>query len=68
MSMVPSGAAGAHGSPNIVELFARNRAWAAETERTRPGFFTALVDQQTPRYMWIGCSDSFSFLQYMEYI
>jgi carbonic anhydrase len=27
-------------------------------ERDRPGFFTSLVKQQTPRYMWIGCSDS----------
>ena len=27
-------------------------------ERDRPGFFTGLVKQQTPKYMWIGCSDS----------
>ncbi|MDB5730227.1 MAG: Carbonic anhydrase [Variovorax sp.] len=27
-------------------------------ERDRPGFFTSLVKQQTPKYMWIGCSDS----------
>ncbi|QJW85410.1 carbonate dehydratase [Ramlibacter terrae] len=27
-------------------------------ERTRPGFFTSLVKQQKPRFMWIGCSDS----------
>jgi carbonic anhydrase len=27
-------------------------------ERDRPGFFSNLVDQQSPRYMWIGCSDS----------
>ncbi len=39
-------------------LFAHNRAWAAQMERERPGFFTALKAQQEPRYMWIGCSDS----------
>ncbi len=43
---------------SIQELFSHNRAWAAEMERTRPGFFTGLVKQQTPKYMWIGCSDS----------
>jgi len=40
------------------DLFARNRAWAAEMERSRPGFFTNLTTQQRPQYMWIGCSDS----------
>ncbi len=43
---------------SIQDLFTHNRAWAAEMERTRPGFFTSLVKQQTPKYMWIGCSDS----------
>jgi carbonic anhydrase len=43
---------------SIPELFAHNRAWAGRMERERPGFFTGLVKQQTPRYMWIGCSDS----------
>lgn len=39
-------------------LFARNRAWAESKLRIDPGFFHRLVDQQTPRYFWIGCSDS----------
>ncbi len=26
--------------------------------RQRPGFFTGLMAQQKPKYMWIGCSDS----------
>ncbi len=43
---------------SIDELFAHNRAWAAQVEHDRPGFFTGLMAQQKPRYMWIGCSDS----------
>ncbi len=43
---------------SLSDLFTHNRAWAAEMEATRPGFFTGLVKQQTPKYMWIGCSDS----------
>jgi carbonic anhydrase len=39
-------------------LLDRNREWAARMEAERPGFFTQLSEQQTPRYMWIGCSDS----------
>jgi len=45
-------------SPSIEDLFVHNRAWAAQMERERPGFFTGLLAQQQPRYMWIGCSDS----------
>ena len=40
------------------QLLAHNRAWAAQMETDRPGFFTGLSQQQNPRYMWIGCSDS----------
>ncbi len=42
----------------LSDLFEHNRAWAAQMERERPGFFTGLMSQQRPRYMWIGCSDS----------
>ena len=42
----------------IHDLFDHNRAWAAEMERTRPGFFSGLTQQQKPKFMWIGCSDS----------
>lgn len=42
----------------IQDLFSHNRAWAAEMERTRPGFFSGLTKQQKPKFMWIGCSDS----------
>ena len=45
--------------PNTIpDLFAHNRAWAAQMERDRPGFFTSLTKQQKPKFMWIGCSDS----------
>ncbi|MBB1649826.1 MULTISPECIES: carbonate dehydratase [Delftia] len=43
---------------SIEELFVHNREWARQMERDRPGFFTGLLSQQKPRYMWIGCSDS----------
>ena len=45
-------------TPNLQDLFVHNRAWAAQMERERPGFFTSLLAQQKPKYMWIGCSDS----------
>ena len=40
------------------ELFERNRRWAEATERRSPGFFTQLLAQQAPQYLWIGCADS----------
>jgi carbonic anhydrase len=43
---------------SLADLFAHNRAWAAQMERERPGFFSSLTQQQAPKYMWIGCSDS----------
>ena len=42
----------------IEDLFVHNREWAAQMQRDRPGFFTQLMAQQKPRYMWVGCSDS----------
>lgn len=39
-------------------LFDNNRAWAREMEQRRPGFFQRLQAQQSPQYLWIGCSDS----------
>jgi carbonic anhydrase len=44
--------------PDLNHLIANNRAWAAETEARQPGFFATLAEQQSPQYMWIGCSDS----------
>jgi len=39
-------------------LFENNRAWAAEMTRQDTDFFRRLSTQQSPRYLWIGCSDS----------
>jgi carbonic anhydrase len=39
-------------------LLGNNQAWARATKARDPGFFTRLAQQQTPRYMWIGCADS----------
>jgi carbonic anhydrase len=42
----------------LTELFDSNRRWAESTEAREPGFFTKLLAQQTPQYLWIGCADS----------
>ncbi|HJV96182.1 MAG TPA: carbonate dehydratase, partial [Albitalea sp.] len=42
----------------LQELFDSNRRWAEATEARSPGFFTSLLNQQEPQYLWIGCSDS----------
>jgi carbonic anhydrase len=43
---------------DLSQLFANNRAWAAEQVRENPDFFSRLCAIQTPRYLWIGCADS----------
>ena len=43
---------------DLADLLARNRAWADDITQRTPDFFSSLVAQQTPRYLWIGCSDS----------
>jgi carbonic anhydrase len=42
----------------LQELLDSNRLWAAKTEARSPGFFTGLLKQQAPQYLWIGCADS----------
>jgi carbonic anhydrase len=42
----------------LTELLEKNRAWARSITAQDPGFFQAMAQQQTPRYLWIGCSDS----------
>ena len=43
---------------HLQELLSSNRLWAAKTEARTPGFFTNLLAQQAPQYLWIGCADS----------
>ena len=40
------------------ELLRNNREWADQVRRDDPGFFKRLSQQQAPKYLWIGCSDS----------
>lgn len=40
------------------QLFENNQAWAAQIQERDPGFFMKLSRQQSPEYLWIGCSDS----------
>ncbi|HBA85125.1 MAG TPA: carbonate dehydratase [Verrucomicrobia bacterium] len=42
----------------LSRLFKNNKKWAAETCASNPEFFSRLVAQQAPEYLWIGCSDS----------
>ena len=39
-------------------LFDNNKAWAARIRQQDPQFFAMLSHQQSPKYLWIGCSDS----------
>jgi len=42
----------------LQHLFDNNIAWAEKIKASDPDFFNRLSDQQTPDYLWIGCSDS----------
>jgi carbonic anhydrase len=42
----------------LEELKAKNRAWSEAKTLVDPDFFTRLERQQSPEYLWIGCSDS----------
>ena len=43
---------------SLQDLLDNNRRWAKKMESARPGFFTGLLQQQAPQYLWIGCADS----------
>ena len=42
----------------LAHLFENNRSWAARIQEHDPDFFEKLSQQQSPKYLWIGCSDS----------
>ena len=43
---------------DLKALLDRNRAWSEALRRQDPDFFRRLSEQQAPKYLWIGCSDS----------
>ncbi|HRG49943.1 MAG: carbonate dehydratase [Cellvibrionales bacterium] len=42
----------------LPNLFENNRQWAESIKKIHPDFFRELSEQQSPEYLWIGCSDS----------
>jgi carbonic anhydrase len=42
----------------LTHLFENNEAWVKRKLQEDPQYFARLADQQTPEYLWIGCSDS----------
>jgi carbonic anhydrase len=42
----------------LKHLFDTNLEWAANIHKQDPQFFQKLSQQQSPEYLWIGCSDS----------
>jgi carbonic anhydrase len=43
---------------SLAHLLQNNRDWSEKILRQDPEFFSSLARQQSPRYLWIGCSDS----------
>jgi carbonic anhydrase len=43
---------------DLAHLLENNRKWAARVCAEDREFFARLAQQQTPHYLWIGCSDS----------
>ena len=43
---------------DLKRLLDQNRAWAESIKASDPAFFPTLAKQQSPTFLWIGCSDS----------
>lgn len=44
--------------PDLENLFKNNRDWSRAQIESDPDFFNRLSEQQAPKLLWIGCSDS----------
>ena len=42
----------------LTKIFEQNKEWAENVKKSSPDFFLKLSKQQSPEYLWIGCSDS----------
>lgn len=42
----------------LLHLLEKNRRWSNDIKERQPNFFEILSKQQSPHYLWIGCSDS----------
>jgi carbonic anhydrase len=45
-------------SKEAKDLLAGNEQWVERINKQKPGFFKKLSSNQTPEFLWIGCSDS----------
>ena len=45
-------------SDELTRLLQKNAQWAQRVREHDPQFFDRLAHQQSPQYLWIGCSDS----------
>ena len=43
---------------NLDQLLENNRSWSDAIKEREPDFFKDLAKQQSPEFLWIGCSDS----------
>jgi len=43
---------------DLNRLLEQNKAWAKGIKASDPEFFQTLAKQQSPKFLWIGCSDS----------
>ena len=43
---------------DLNKLLNNNQSWASAIKAEDPNFFAELAKQQSPEYLWIGCSDS----------